>query len=69
MFCSFWFSYRFTAIDSAKLWIIDRLVFQTIMMRTGMMRQAEHIAFHKRYARNPIAFLPRYAQCRYMCTN
>jgi len=35
------------AIDSAKLWIIDRSVFQMIMMRTGMMRQAEHIAFLK----------------------
>lgn len=44
---SFFFSCD-TAIDSAKLWIIDRLVFQTIMMRTGMMRQAEHIKFLKR---------------------
>lgn len=35
------------ALESAKLWIIDRRVFQTIMMRTGMMRQAEHIAFLK----------------------
>lgn len=35
------------AIDGAKLWIIDRSVFQMIMMRTGMMRQAEHIAFLK----------------------
>ena len=36
------------AMDNAKLWIIDRSVFQMIMMRTGMMRQAEHIAFLKR---------------------
>lgn len=44
-----------TALESAKLWIIDRRVFQTIMMRTGMMRQAEHIAFLKRYEkRRPI---------------
>lgn len=35
------------ALGNAKLWIIDRRVFQTIMMRTGMMRQAEHIAFLK----------------------
>lgn len=35
-------------MDSAKLWIIDRSVFQMVMMRTGMMRQAEHIAFLKR---------------------
>ena len=43
------FEFFFVAIDTAKLWIIDRSVFQMIMMRTGMMRQAEHIAFLKRY--------------------
>lgn len=68
-FDRFFFCYRVTAIDSAKLWIIDRLVFQTIMMRTGMMRQAEHIAFLKRYAPNPIASSPRYTQCCYMYSN
>lgn len=35
------------AINNAKLWIIDRSVFQMIMMRTGMTRQAEHVAFLK----------------------
>ena len=44
--CAFYFFS--VAMDSAKLWIIDRSVFQMIMMRTGMMRQAEHIAFLKR---------------------
>ena len=58
----------FTAIDTAKLWIIDRRVFQTIMMRTGMMRQAEHIAFLKRYrhmgtGERLIASLARYIGC------
>lgn len=45
--CSVCFPYL--AINNAKLWIIDRSVFQMIMMRTGMTRQAEHVAFLKRY--------------------
>merc|ERR1712241_775914 len=34
------------AVD-CKLWAIERQVFQTIMMRTGLIRQAEHSAFLK----------------------
>ena len=49
-----------TALESAKLWIIDRRVFQTIMMRTGMMRQAEHIAFLKRHEKSDDIKIPRY---------
>ncbi|EDO38399.1 predicted protein [Nematostella vectensis] len=36
-----------TAMEPTKLWKIDRRVFQIIMMRTGMIRQAEHMAFLK----------------------
>ncbi|XP_068742028.1 cGMP-dependent protein kinase 1-like [Montipora capricornis] len=35
------------AMDSARLWIIDRSVFQMIMMRTGMMRHSAHVTFLK----------------------
>jgi len=35
------------AVSSAKLWAIDRQCFQTIMMKTGMMRQQEHLDFLK----------------------
>ena len=34
------------AVD-CKLWAIERQCFQTIMMRTGLIRQAEHTAFLK----------------------
>jgi cGMP-dependent protein kinase len=33
------------AKTSTKLWAIDRTGFQTIMMRTGMQRQQEHLEF------------------------
>uniref|UniRef100_A0A0K2SV27 Cyclic nucleotide-binding domain-containing protein n=1 Tax=Lepeophtheirus salmonis TaxID=72036 RepID=A0A0K2SV27_LEPSM len=35
------------AATDCKLWAIERKCFQTIMMRTGLMRQAEHSAFLK----------------------
>ncbi|XP_020911270.1 cGMP-dependent protein kinase 1 [Exaiptasia diaphana] len=35
------------ANEPTTLWKIDRKMFQMIMMRTGMIRQAEHIAFLK----------------------
>ncbi|XP_031552697.1 cGMP-dependent protein kinase 1-like isoform X1 [Actinia tenebrosa] len=35
------------AQTSVKLWAIDRQTFQTIMMKTGLMRQAEHMDFLK----------------------
>ncbi|XP_068745204.1 cGMP-dependent protein kinase 1-like isoform X1 [Montipora capricornis] len=35
------------AMDNARLWIIDRSVFQMIMMRTGMMRHSAHVTFLK----------------------
>lgn len=38
------------AVD-CKLWAIERQVFQTIMMRTGLIRQAEYTIFLKRYLR------------------
>lgn len=38
-----------TAAIDCKLWAIDRQCFQTIMMRTGLSRQAEYTDFLKRY--------------------
>lgn len=35
------------AISDAKLWVIDRHVFQQIMMKTGLERQKEHLKFLK----------------------
>ncbi|XP_065072407.1 cGMP-dependent protein kinase 1-like isoform X2 [Rhopilema esculentum] len=35
------------AASNAKLWAIDRQCFQTIMMKTGLMRQQEHMEFLK----------------------
>ncbi|KAI9552776.1 hypothetical protein GHT06_020656 [Daphnia sinensis] len=35
------------AANDSKLWAIERQVFQSIMMRTGMIRQAEYTAFLK----------------------
>lgn len=35
------------AATDCKLWAIERQCFQTIMMRTGLIRQAEHSAFLK----------------------
>ncbi len=39
-----------TAAVDCKLWAIERQVFQTIMMRTGLLRQTEYTVFLKRYA-------------------
>ena len=36
------------AQTDCKLWAIDRKCFQTIMMRQGLIRQAQHTAFLKR---------------------
>lgn len=36
-----------TAISECKLWAIERQCFQTIMMRTGLIRQAEYTDFLK----------------------
>lgn len=35
------------AVMDCKLWAIERQCFQTIMMRTGLVRQAEHTSFLK----------------------
>lgn len=37
------------AATDCKLWAIERQCFQTIMMRTGLIRQAEYTDFLKRY--------------------
>ena len=38
----------FSAETEVQMWAIDRQTFQTIMMKTGMMRQKEHMDFLKR---------------------
>ena len=37
-----------TAVNDCKLWAIERQCFQTIMMRTGLIRQTEYTDFLKR---------------------
>lgn len=37
------------AATDCRLWAIERQCFQTIMMRTGLIRQAEYTDFLKRY--------------------
>lgn len=36
------------ALTDVKLWAIDRQCFQTIMMRTGLIKHTEHMEFLKR---------------------
>lgn len=45
----FFLFFEITAAIDCKLWAIERQVFQTIMMRTGLIRQAEYTVFLKRY--------------------
>lgn len=39
----------FVALTHVKLWAIDRQCFQTIMMRTGLIKHAEYMDFLKRW--------------------
>lgn len=39
-----------SALTDVKLWAIDRQCFQTIMMRTGLIKHTEHMEFLKRWA-------------------
>lgn len=39
----------FVALIHVKLWAIDRQCFQTIMMRTGLIKHAEYMDFLKRW--------------------
>lgn len=41
------------ALVNVKLWAIDRQCFQTIMMRTGLIKHAEYMDFLKRYLLTP----------------
>ena len=38
----YFFAIFFQAATDCKLWAIERQCFQTIMLRTGLIRQAEH---------------------------
>ncbi|KAG0432136.1 hypothetical protein HPB47_021129, partial [Ixodes persulcatus] len=37
------------AVTKAKVWVLDRRVFQAIMMKTGLQRQEENIQFLRRF--------------------
>lgn len=37
----------FSVIDDAKVWVLDRRVFQQIMMRTGLQRLEDSLQFLK----------------------
>lgn len=39
----------FPALTNVKLWAIDRQCFQTIMMRTGLIKHTEYMEFLKRW--------------------
>ena len=41
--------YIFSALTDSKLWVLDRRVFQAIMMKTGIERQEENIRYLRRY--------------------
>lgn len=47
------FHILFPALTNVKLWAIDRQCFQTIMMRTGLIKHAEYMEFLKRWAASP----------------
>lgn len=58
------------AETDVKIWAIDRQTFQTIMMKTGIMRQKEHIDFLKRCKKLSINILLYYffveiKECKY----
>lgn len=36
---------RISVLSDSRLWVLDRKVFQAIMMRTGMQRIEENISF------------------------
>lgn len=38
------------AITDVRVWVLDRRIFQVIMMKTGIQRQEENISFLKRFA-------------------
>ncbi|GFV89680.1 cGMP-dependent protein kinase, isozyme 1 [Trichonephila clavipes] len=37
------------AVEDAKIWVMDRKAFHTIMMKTGLQRQEDNIQFLRRY--------------------
>lgn len=46
------------ALTICKLWAIDRQCFQSIMMRTGLMRHKEHMDFLKRWRWRRVLLVP-----------
>jgi hypothetical protein len=41
------YSLCFAAVADSRIWVLDRRVFQAIMMKTGLQRQEENIRFLK----------------------
>jgi hypothetical protein len=40
--------YLITALTTARIWVLDRRVFQHIMMKTGIQRHEESLKFLRR---------------------
>ena len=50
------FIYLFIAVTDVKVWVLDRTIFQAIMMKTGLQRQEENVNFLKRYAESLLVY-------------
>jgi hypothetical protein len=46
---SFFTFFLFSALTDVRVWVLDRRIFQAIMMKTGLQRQEENIKFLRRY--------------------
>ncbi|KAH7984321.1 hypothetical protein HPB52_019200 [Rhipicephalus sanguineus] len=47
------------AVTKAKVWVLDRRVFQAIMMKTGLQRQEENIQFLRSELTEALGFSDR----------
>lgn len=54
-----WCDLSCSALTGVKLWAIDRQCFQTIMMRTGLIKHAEYMEFLKRWGSFSLHYGPR----------
>ena len=41
----------YSALVESRIWVLDRRVFQTVMMKTGLQRQEENLKFLRRFVR------------------
>lgn len=57
----------FSALTNVKLWAIDRQCFQTIMMRTGLIKHAEYMEFLKRWVSSSAYYTQKYTEIKKWC--